>query len=102
MKTIEIEEFEDLRNELEELDDEEVLVLSEDGKDKYMVVPLNLYEKYAEMFETEDGVENGEKAGVRVISSMPSDLTYEEYERVKKELIKALDETLKPNPEKLN
>ena len=98
MKRIDIDEVENLKDTLDELEDSEFLYLSEDGVEKYLVIPTKLLEQMnSYMSSFEDG-----HGAVQIISPNPVNLTYDEYEAIKKQLNKVLDETFKPNPEKLN
>lgn len=99
MKYLDIEDIEDLKETLDSLEDREYLYLSDNGEDRYIVVPLKLLSQFNEMMGSFE--ENG-GSGVKVIAPEPINLTYDEYEAIKKELNKVLDDTFKPNPEKLN
>ena len=96
---IDIRELDNIRDDLDSLDQEEVIFVTEDGMTKYVIMP-------AVYFEAVEGVarmiEEAEKNPVRVLSGEDFEITYEEYEAVKEQIIEALEKTLLPKPEKLN
>ena len=94
MRKIDIEQIDDISETLEELHDEESLCICEDGVERYIVIPTKVIEEVNNFM-------NGESQ-VRVVSDEPINITYDEYENLKKQLNKAIDETFRPKPEKLN
>ena len=96
---IDIKTIENVRKELETLKDDDVLYIDENGKSKYAILPIGHYDELESLSELlEDG--NGTK--VKIANFDDLQLTYEEYENIRKQIMDAVDKTLKPNPEKLN
>ncbi|MBQ1507911.1 MAG: hypothetical protein IIZ47_00680 [Erysipelotrichaceae bacterium] len=91
-------ELEDLKDELEILGDDEVLSILKDGEERFVVLTK------AHFDEIRDLAVMIEEARKNPIQVFPEDfeISYEEYEAVKEQIIDALEKTLLPKPEKLN
>lgn len=103
MQKLDLEKLKELKEELDYLENDDVLYLEEDGEEKYVVLPVELYdvlESYRSIFE--DGKPtNG--SDVKIISTHnPNELSYDEYETIKKQLMDIFDKTFRPKPDKLN
>lgn len=72
---------------------EEVVFLTEDGSIKYALLTSADYD---ELVSKEMG------ASIKILNPLGGDITYDEYEEIKKQVLEALDKTFKPKPEKLN
>jgi len=97
---IDIKKLENIKEQLDSLKEDEVAFVSEKGKNKYVILPMSLYETFDDvlaMSKSENNVSN-----VRVVNANDFELSYDEYENVKKQIIEAFDKTFKPKPEKLN
>ena len=96
---IDIKELNDLRDKLEDLEEDDVLFVEENGEKKFAIMTMSQYEMI-------EAILNPNKItsapNVRVINTGDIELTYDEYEKVKKQLIEVIDKTFKPKPEKLN
>lgn len=96
---IDINEIKDIKADLDYLKDNDVLYVNEDNKHKYVILPVKLYEEYNEILNFMNEV-------ITVDTSNPKpqevELSYEEYEQIKQQIIDALEATLMPKPEKLN
>lgn len=101
MKTVDINKIKNIKKELESLEKDEVLFVNEDGSSKYVCMPMELYET-VEDFINVDEEELLKNTQIKVINANDIELTYDEYEKVKEQIIDALDRTFKPKPEKLN
>lgn len=96
--SINIDELANIKDLLSTLDDESVLYVEEDGESKYVIMTSSLYEGVAEVAEA---LKNGAATAIKV--AMPSfDLSYEDYENIKRQVDEALDKAFRPKPEKLN
>lgn len=96
--SININELDNIRDLLESLDDESVLYVEEDGTNKYVIMTSSLYDGVAEVA---DALKAGAATAIKV--AMPSfELSYEDYENIKKQVDEALDKAFRPKPEKLN
>ena len=98
--SINIDRLSEIRTELEELEENEVLYISRDGADRFVILPIKAYEDLEDMM----AMLNDTIAMPQIQVSDPADLelTYDEYERIKEQIIDALEKTLMPKPEKLN
>ena len=92
------DELDELKDELELLNDDEVLTISKDGEERFVVLPKARYDEVRDLLTM---IEEARKNPIQVF---PEDfeISYEEYEAVKEQIIDALEKTLLPKPEKLN
>ena len=98
---IDINKLENIKQELSELKQDDVLYIDEDGKTKYAIMPVEQYDKAEDMLAMLDSFsDNGPR--VKVIGADNADLSYEEYERIKTLIMDAVEKTFKPKAEKLN
>ncbi len=98
---IDIKKLKNIKNELDSLSEEEVLLINENGSAKYALLPIETYDALMENTnsENEGSVYN---PVIKILSSGGLELSYDEYEKVKKQIMEAFDKTFKPRPEKLN
>lgn len=97
---IDIKKLGDIKLELDELKENQALFIDEDGKTKYAIIPIDYYDKSEEVMTMMNQMDNI-GSNVRIIGP-DSELTYEEYERIKTGIMEAVEKTLKPKAEKLN
>ena len=96
---IDIEKISGIRDELEALNENDVLFIDEDKKAKYAIMPIELYDALEDMLMMVNGQQN---MSVKIATSEDIDLSYDEYERIKKQIMDAVEKTFMPKPEKLN
>lgn len=97
---VDIKKLKSIKKELESLNDKDnVLFVNEDGTSKYVIMTSELYE---EIEETKQLLDSVDSPGFVINSSEDIELTYEQYETIKKNVLKMLDDALKPKPESLN
>ena len=98
---IDISEYKEFKQLLSMISEDDPLFLKDEGNTKYVILPINTYDKVEDILQAVNGVITPE---IRVIS--PNDeqvqLSYEEYERVKAMIMDAVEKTFKPKAEKLN
>ena len=96
---IDIERLKEIKDELDAMNESDVLFIDEDRKAKYVIMPVELY-------DTLEGLLNvlnaPAPASVRIAAPEEIDLSYDEYERIKKQIMEAVEKTFMPKPEKLN
>ena len=64
-------------------------------------MPMDLYESVEDIINlSKQDITNA--PNIRIINGNDFELTYDEYETVKKQIIDAFEKTFKPKPEKLN
>ena len=80
--------------------EDEVLYVSEDQKTKYVIMPIELYDSLDEAKQLLDS--SFMNPQVKVLNPDDFELSYDEYERVKNQLMEIIEKTLMPKPEKLN
>jgi hypothetical protein len=96
MATVDLERIKDIEEELENLDETEVLFVEENGVEKYAIMNIQFYdmiEEVANMLQTPQ---------VNIAKPEDFELSYDEYERVKNQIMDIVEKTLMPKPEKLN
>lgn len=98
--SIDINRIKDVMDELQSLKEDEVLYVSEDQKTKYVIMPIELYDSLDEAKQLLDS--SFMNTQVKVLNSDDFELSYDEYERVKNQLMEIIEKTLMPKPEKLN
>lgn len=98
---IDIERLENIREELEELEGEDAIFVDEDGDTRFVILPASVFETVEHFMEM---VANPSKLtpSISIVGGKGLELSYDEYEQVKEQILKALDETLKPKPDKLS
>lgn len=97
---IDIEKVKDIQKELENLDDEEVIFIDENGYSKYAIITSKTYDKVENILMSISDMESFTPE-VKVIGG-GSELSYDEYERIKSLIMDAVEKTFKPKAEKLN
>lgn len=95
---IDIKELENIKDKLERLSYDDVLFVDEDGKNKYVIMPVDIYDA----IEDTMSLLNSSNPQVRIANPEDIELSYGEYERVKQQILDAVEKTLMPKPEKLN
>lgn len=101
MLNIDIKELKEIKEELDELHADDAIFVEENGDTKFVILPIEQFDELESYRDLLDGkVENG--AAVKIVSNQKNELTYEEYEKIRKQLVDIFDKTFKPNPEKLN
>ena len=96
---VDIKKLESIRKELESLDEDDVLFIEDDGKADYVLMRTEYYDYIDGILKQAQGIMSPK---VKVISAEDLELTYDEYEAVKKQLNDIIEQTFKPKPEKLN
>ena len=96
---IELSKLKDIREELESLQDHEVLTVEENGEKRFAVLPWSHYEQIEELSMM---IADANKNPVQMVTGGNFDISYEEYESIRDQIIEALEKTLMPKPEKLN
>ena len=98
--SIDINRIKDVMEELQSLKEDEVLYVSEDQKTKYVIMPIELYDSLDEAKQLLDS--SFMNPQVKVLNSDDFELSYDEYERIKNQIMEIVEKTLMPKPEKLN
>lgn len=104
MKNIDIKEFEFIKEDLEQLKEEEVIFINDKDEPKYVLMSADDYDNfliYRDLLDESVPAEDC-KPAIKIVSNKENGLTYEEYEKIKKQLVEVFDKTFKPNPNKLN
>ncbi|MDO4940385.1 MAG: hypothetical protein Q4E33_01675 [Erysipelotrichaceae bacterium] len=97
---VDIKKLKNIKNELDCLNQEDnVLFVNENGTSKYVIMTSELYD---EIEQTKEMLDNVNTPGFIINSNEDIELTYEQYETIKKNVLKMLDDALKPKPENLN
>lgn len=104
MKKIDVENINELDEMLNDIEDGDAVILSEGKEEKYAIISINDYCLFQELMELDRQI-NPFKYGqteIRIVNDDNIEVSYEEYENIKKQLLEALDKTFKPKLEKLN
>ena len=96
---VDIKELENIRKQLESLDEEDVLFIDEEGNTRYVIMPVTQYDLIEEMLNQS---QNLSMPRVKIINGNELEHTYDEYEAVKKQINDIIEKNFKPKPEKLN
>lgn len=94
---IDIKKLENIKDQLDSLNNEDVLFVDEEGQTKYAIIPIMTYDLVEEMLSS--NMNEGPKV---IMAGDKTELTYEEYERIKVAIMEMVEQTLKPKAEKLN
>lgn len=104
MQKIDIKQLKEIKEELDQLEEDDAIFVDENNDTKYVILPVGLYdmlESYRSLLEGDKIPTNG--SDVKIISAnTPSELSYDEYETIKKQLMEVFDKTFRPKPDKLN
>ncbi len=96
---IDIERLKEIKEELDGMKETDVLFIDEDRKAKYVIMPVELYDTLEDMLNV---LNASASASVRIAAPEEIDLSYDEYERIKRQIMEAVEKTFMPKPEKLN
>ncbi len=96
---IDIERLKEIREELDAMNEADVLYIDQDRKAKYVIMPVELYDTLEDLLNV---LNTPVSASVRIAAPEEIDLSYDEYERIKKQIMEAVEKTFMPKPEKLN
>lgn len=102
MTNIDLKELENIKENLECLDDNDFAYIDEDGKAKYVIMPVELFDKYEDYRTLIDGGLNHSGPQIRVLGDKIDGLTFEEYETIKRQILEIFEKSFKPKAEKLN
>lgn len=96
---IDIERLKEIKDELDAMNESDVLFIDEDRKAKYVIMPVEFYDTLEDLLNV---LNAPAPASVRIAAPEEIDLSYDEYERIKKQIMEAVEKTFMPKPEKLN
>lgn len=98
---IDIKRISEIKDELDSLSEDDVLFIDEDGTTKYAITPVEFYDKAEDVLSTIEAMD-AMTPKVKIIGAGDGEMTYEEYERVKRLINDAVEKAFKPKAEKLN
>ena len=96
MATIDLERIKDIQEELEDLEESDVLFVEENGVQKYAIMNIDFYDMIEEIVLLLQAPQ------INIAKPDNLELSYDEYERVKNQIMDMVEKTLMPKPEKLN
>ncbi len=97
---IDIKELPQIVDKLKSLDTDEVLYICREGISEYVIMPIEYYQSVEEIMDMFNSTASFPQ--VRITNPEDLELSYDEYERIKNQIMEAVERTLKPKPEKLN
>lgn len=102
MTNIDVKELENIKENLNSLGTEDFAYIDENGSAKYVVMPVELFDKYEDYRSLIEG--RGEVSGpqIRVLGDKIDGLTYDEYEAIKRQILELFEKSFKPKADKLN
>ena len=99
MANIDISKLSNIYDELLDLDGNDVLFVDEGAQSKYVIMPIELFDQLEDLINM---MREPESIPVVKFSGEDIELSYDEYERIKNQIMEAVEKTLMPKPEKLN
>lgn len=97
--SIDIRELENIKEELNALSETDVLFVEEEGKERYVIMPIELFDAIEDIATFAQGAITPQ---VKIANAENLELSYDEYERIKNQIMEVVEKTLMPKPEKLN
>lgn len=92
-----------IKEELQDIEDGEIgFVKDEEGNTKFVILAKEDFEVLEESKAILDEAKEVSENNVKIISNTMPDISYEEYEKLKQQLLDSFEKTFKPKPEKLN
>ncbi|MBR4462049.1 MAG: hypothetical protein IKS51_05680 [Erysipelotrichaceae bacterium] len=99
MANIDISRLSNIYDELEDLNGSDVLFVDEGSQSRYVIMPIEIFDQLEELIAM---LKEPESMPVVKFSGEDIELSYDEYERIKNQIMEAVEKTLMPKPEKLN
>ena len=99
MANIDISKLSNISDELEDLEANDVLFVDENDQSRYVILPIELFDQIEDLiYMIKDPM------AMPIVRFNPEDidLSYDEYEQIKNQILEAVEKTLMPKPEKLN
>lgn len=100
MTNIDVKELDNIKENLNSLANDDFMYVDEDGRAKYVIMPVELFDKYEDYRSLIEGGANGPQ--IRVLGDKIDGLTYEEYETIKRQILELFEKSFKPKADKLN
>lgn len=100
---IDINELAAIRDDLENLADDDLIMINDQDEPRFVIMPVTAFEgleQFAQML-TSPGAKTGTPS-VSIVGPNKLELSYDEYEQVRKQILDAFDKTFKPDPGKLS
>ena len=104
MQNIKIDRLKNIAEELENLGEDDVLFVDDDNKTCYAIMPIAYFDKldvYRELQENEGSLCN---AQVKIMggNGIVEELSFDDYEKIRSQLLEIFDKSFKPKSDKLN
>lgn len=104
MQNIKIEKLESIKKELESLNEDDVLFVDDNKETRYAIMPIAYYDKldvYRELQENDKPLCN---AQVKIMggNGLIEELSFDDYEKIRSQLLEIFDKSFKPKSDKLN
>ena len=104
MQNIKIERLENIKKELESLEEDDVLFVDDDNKTAYAIMPIAYFDKldvYRELQESDGPLCNAQVKIMRA-NGVVDELSFDDYEKIRSQLLEIFDKSFKPKSDKLN
>lgn len=99
---IDIKKLKGISKELDELKNDEVMFVNDNGTSRFVVMPIEMYEMVEDLYKDEEESNELLNPQIKIVGPEGFQLSYDEYENVKKQINDAFEKIFKPKPEKLN
>lgn len=98
MRTFDLDAAPALKEELEDFDVMDLLILKEENADRFVLMDVEYFEQLNELIKTKFNLNNINKEGFSIqIAGLKPNLSLEEYEKIKTQIIETLDKNIKPS-----
>ncbi len=100
---IDINKLKDIETELNSLGEDDVLEVNDGDDQLYVIMKTAAYDKYLQYAQIcQGGNYIRVEPQIKVLNKDDMELSYEDYEKIKKQLMDIFDQTFKPKPERMN
>ncbi len=96
---VDIERVSGIIDELDQLKESDVLFIDENGESRFAIIPIETYDAIDDMLAM---FNDASRMQVQIANPENIELSYDEYERSKQQIMDVVEKTLMPKPEKLN
>lgn len=100
---IDIKDLELIRDDLEKLADDDLIMINDQGEPRFVIMPVAAFEgleQFAQLLSSPP-VKSGSPT-ISIVGPNKLELSYDEYEQVRKQILDVFDKTFKPDPGKLS
>lgn len=98
MKTIDLKDYPDFKEELKDFDKLDVMVLKKENEDRFVVLDIEYFDQLNELVKAKFNLNNINKEGFSIqIAGLKPNMSLQEYEKIKNQIIEVLEKNVKPS-----